>query len=82
MSNPDFPSATARHLRDAEYLLASSPANARYLAGYVAERALKAVIERSDPMLHAPAFVGLAHEVYEACVVAMLLDGVLAEVPT
>jgi hypothetical protein len=33
-------------------------------------------------MLHAPAFVGLAHEVYEACVVAMLLDGVLAEVPT
>jgi len=44
------------HLRDAEHLLTTSPGNARYLAGYVAECALKAVIEQSDPMLHAPAF--------------------------
>lgn len=141
MANPDFSSAATRHLRDAEHLLAASPGNARYLAGYVAECALKAVIEQSDPMLHAPAFghqltklegdgfdlaialaprtaryrprattvhalrarwsesirydstsdtkvataaevIGLAREIYEACIIAMLLDGVLAEVPT
>jgi hypothetical protein len=141
MSNPDFSSAATRHLRDAEHLLGTSPGNARYLAGYVAECALKAVIEQSDPMLHAPAFghqlaklegdgfdlaialaprtaryrpraaavhdlrnhwsesiryestsdtkvavathvVALAREVYEACVIAMLLDGVIAEPPT
>lgn len=141
MANPDFPSAAARHLGDAEHLLATSPGNARYLAGYVAECALKAVIEQSDPMLHAPAFghqltklegdgfdlaialaprtaryrpraktvhdlrdhwserirydstsdtsvvaatqvVKLAREIYESCIIAMLLDGVLAEVPT
>jgi hypothetical protein len=56
MANPDFPSAATRHLRDADHLLATSPGNARYLAGYIAECALKAVIERSDPLLHAPAF--------------------------
>jgi hypothetical protein len=141
MANSDFPSAATRHLRDAQHLLATSPGNARYLAGYVAECALKAVIEQSDPVLHAPAFghqltklegdgfdlaialaprtaryrpraatvhavrarwsesirydstsdtkvaaathvVELAREIYEACVIAMLLDGVLAEAPT
>jgi hypothetical protein len=56
MANPDFPSAASRHLRDAEGLLATSPSNARYLAGYVAECALKAVVERSDPSFHALAF--------------------------
>ena len=52
--NPDFPSAASRHLRDAKALLVTSPENAFYLAGYVAECSLKAVIVRSGA--HAPAF--------------------------
>jgi hypothetical protein len=54
MSNPDFPSAARRHLRDAQRLVDDSPGNALYLAGYAAECALKAAVER--PRLHAPAF--------------------------
>jgi HEPN domain-containing protein len=137
--NPDFPSAACRHLRDAKTLLPTSPESALYLAGYVAECSLKAVIERSG--VHAPAFghqlaklegdgfdlavalaprsaryrastdsvtklrsgwseikryestgdttpeqaeemVNLAGEIFRDCVIAMVLDGVLLELPT
>lgn len=137
--NPDFPSAACRHLRDAKALLATSPENALYLAGYVAECSLKAVIERSG--VHAPAFghqltklegdgfdlavalsprsaryrtsaesvmklrsgwseskrydstgdtkheqaeemVKLAGKIFRDCVIAMVLDGLLPELPT
>ncbi|XXY54236.1 hypothetical protein WME91_24200 [Sorangium sp. So ce269] len=54
MSNPDFPSAASRHLRDAKRLVTDSPANSFYLAGYVAECSLKTVV--ALPGLHAPAF--------------------------
>jgi hypothetical protein len=54
MSNPDFPSAASRHLRDAKAILSESPDNALYLAGYTAECSLKAVIELCG--VHAPAF--------------------------
>ena len=52
----NFPSAATRHRRDAKQLLATSPANARYLSGYVVECALKAVVESSDALFRAPAF--------------------------
>jgi HEPN domain-containing protein len=54
MPNPDFPSAASRHLLDAKLLMTASPANSLYLAGYVAECSLKAVV--ALPGLHAPAF--------------------------
>lgn len=40
-----FPDAATRHVRDARTLLLASPANARYLAGYTVECALKTVVE-------------------------------------
>jgi hypothetical protein len=52
---PDFASAAARHLRDAEGLIQVSRwDNAAYLAGYVGECSLKAVIARAGvpPLQH------------------------------
>lgn len=43
-----FADAATRHLRDARTLRPSSPANARYLAGYVVECALKVVVQRAN----------------------------------
>jgi hypothetical protein len=52
----DFASAAARHLRDAEHLSGTERwDNAAYLAGYVGECSLKAVIERAGcvpPRVH------------------------------
>ena len=48
MTNPDFVAAATRHLHDARILNEKVCCdNAVYLAGYVAECALKAVVERS-----------------------------------
>lgn len=46
--NDDYASAAARHLHDAKTLLSvERPDNAGYLAGYVAECGVKAVIEKA-----------------------------------
>ncbi|GEJ57526.1 hypothetical protein AMYX_22670 [Anaeromyxobacter diazotrophicus] len=48
MPNPDFVSASTRHLRDARYLHEGSRHdNSAYHSGYVVECALKAVVQRT-----------------------------------